>query len=179
MTSQEGSPGLGARWSRCGDSSPNGTPSIETFPLFGALLGSTSRKCESSVIPPLYPSSLYPPAASPLPQFGAKYPGGFPPLVCSRIGHNNLEGDLPRFWNKLSSLETLELADNKLDGRLPDIWSNMQSLVTIDLAQNRLAGNLPREWENGMPNLRKIDLQKNEIRGDLQLWQKRGVEVVV
>mmetsp|Transcript_26657 Transcript_26657/g.74855 ORF Transcript_26657/g.74855 Transcript_26657/m.74855 type:complete len:95 (+) Transcript_26657:3370-3654(+) len=93
--------------------------------------------------------------------------------------HNELEGDLPRFWNELSSLETLELAENKLDGQLPNIWSNMHSLVTMDLSQNKLAGNLPREWESSMPNLRKIDVQKNEIRGDLQLWQKRGVEVIV
>mmetsp|Transcript_26658 Transcript_26658/g.74860 ORF Transcript_26658/g.74860 Transcript_26658/m.74860 type:complete len:139 (+) Transcript_26658:3020-3436(+) len=73
-----------------------------------------------------------------------------------RIMHNELEGDLPRFWNELSSLETLELAENKLDGQLPNIWSNMHSLVTMDLSQNKLAGNLPREWESSMPNLRKM-----------------------
>ncbi|XP_044471585.1 receptor-like protein 1 isoform X1 [Mangifera indica] len=59
------------------------------------------------------------------------------------LSHNHLEGKIPNWIEKLSSLSYFTLSNNNLEGELPTQLCNLRKLRLIDFSQNNFYGKIP------------------------------------
>ncbi|QHO15044.1 Receptor-like protein [Arachis hypogaea] len=91
-------------------------------------------------------------------------------LVTLRMNHNGLTGTIPEtLWDKLSSLEELNIANNELKGQIPLSLFHSCNLAYLDLSNNNLTGEFHeyiREYSRcAQKPLRILDMGWNEITG--------------
>jgi len=79
---------------------------------------------------------------------------------------NDIEGQFPTEFFRLSSLRSLFLNENRLTGEIPGGITQMSDLVVLSLYQNKLTGRLPSEI-GLLPKLQEIHLQENRLFGIL------------
>ncbi|KAL0801897.1 hypothetical protein Bca101_057073 [Brassica carinata] len=66
-------------------------------------------------------------------------------LVTSKLGQNQLQGEIPTALSKLKKLKWLDLSNNRLSGEIPiGVWK-IQSLAHIIVYNNTLTGEVPVE----------------------------------
>ncbi|KAJ9178923.1 hypothetical protein P3X46_010768 [Hevea brasiliensis] len=86
-----------------------------------------------------------------------------PALKHINLAFNDLEGEIPRTFGNLSSLETMDLSQNGLTGELPDM-KNSSSIREIYLSGNKLNGSLTTSI-GLLSNLEILDLSSNFMDG--------------
>ncbi|KAF8048753.1 hypothetical protein N665_2416s0005 [Sinapis alba] len=83
------------------------------------------------------------------------------------IGSNSLQGSLPRWICKCTSLKVLDLSKNHLFGSIPScLMNSIASLGYISLRNNNLSGFLPDIFTNAT-DLRSVDVSRNQLVGKL------------
>ncbi|KAJ3708302.1 hypothetical protein LUZ61_012007 [Rhynchospora tenuis] len=89
------------------------------------------------------------------------------------VAENEIEAKVPEDWNFLnfftncSSLETLALAYNKLGGLLPRAVANLTSQIQVlDLEINNIFGQIPSDIEN-LVGLEVLALSENHLTGTI------------
>jgi hypothetical protein len=110
------------------------------------------------------------------------------------IDYNNLTGPIPATLQNLPYLQELDLYGNALTGPLPD-WLAHLPILGLDLSDNQLTGPIPPSlgnlynqqyqlsaavWLSGnhltgsipesLENLSLVELQNNELTGDVPAW---------
>ena len=78
------------------------------------------------------------------------------------LAGNQLTGELPSSINKLRSLQELNLANNNLDGQLPSSITELSKLTTLAVANNDFNGIMPDGMEN-MKKLKRLYIANNEF----------------
>ncbi|CAJ1961277.1 unnamed protein product [Cylindrotheca closterium] len=92
-------------------------------------------------------------------------------IVQLSIVGNNLRGQLPPELSALSDLIALDFQDNELTGTIPDWkWDNLESL---HLQYNGLEGSIPDSIWTELPNLRNLDLSKNQLSSSLPIAMRQ------
>ncbi|KAH7426380.1 hypothetical protein KP509_11G099100 [Ceratopteris richardii] len=88
-------------------------------------------------------------------------------LVSLRLNNNYFTGAVPPtlLSTALGLLEELDLSHNKLTGEVPRVLST--SLKIVNLSYNSLSGMLPKK----LGSCYVVDLNHNNITGDLSMWQ--------
>ncbi|KAK2981685.1 hypothetical protein RJ640_002994, partial [Escallonia rubra] len=92
------------------------------------------------------------------------------------LSYNNLEGNLPRCWPNLTSLEYIDLSSNQFTGDIRDISSSGKSflwliennteLVTLVLRNNSFTGPLQMP-SNPHSKLTELDIASNNFSGNI------------
>ncbi|KAF8048754.1 hypothetical protein N665_2416s0006 [Sinapis alba] len=83
------------------------------------------------------------------------------------LGSNSLQGSLPRWICKCTSLKVLDLSKNHLFGSIPScLMNSIASLGYISLRNNNLSGFLPDIFTNAT-DLRSVDVSRNQLVGKL------------
>ncbi|KAK9095837.1 hypothetical protein Sjap_021334 [Stephania japonica] len=124
-----------------------------------------------------------------------EFPNSFSsPLETLDLSHNLLEGNIPNFISKLTSLSDLYLNSNNFHGVVdPRVFVSLKNLATIDLSSNimlsidasDIAINIPNlsvfkasscnlsafpEFLRYQPNLNTLDLSNNQLQGRMPAW---------
>eukprot|EP01050_Picozoa_sp_SAG11_P001012 SAG11_NODE_40_length_21525_cov_16.276066_12_plen_302_part_00 len=89
-----------------------------------------------------------------------------------------VKGTIPDSFASLSELQCVYFSHNRLSGTIPAATSRMRALQGFFMRDNRLSGSLPdvRGWRD----LRSVDLDSNEIAGDLSSFaQLPKVAVII
>lgn len=76
-----------------------------------------------------------------------------------QIGHQNLEGTLPKELSILTRLERLELQWNNISGPLPSL-KGLGSLQVLMLSNNQFTS-IPDDFFSGMSSLQSVEIDKN------------------
>ncbi|KAI4965177.1 hypothetical protein ZWY2020_055278 [Hordeum vulgare] len=79
---------------------------------------------------------------------------------------NNLEGQIPPEFGRLTNLRYMSFANNRMTGPIPDSIGYLSNLTTIDFYGNGLTGSVPISFGN-LLNLRRIWLDGNQLSGNL------------
>ena len=109
-------------------------------------------------------------------------------LKLQMAGNNNLRGKLPSNIGQLKKLVILELGQTQITGAIPEsfatltnlwyidftslklrgnltIFMSMRKLAYLRLSWNKLNGHIPFAINDALPNVRKLHLQYNELKG--------------
>ncbi|ORX76499.1 L domain-like protein [Anaeromyces robustus] len=73
---------------------------------------------------------------------------------------NDLNGEIPTFFDKLIHLEEIDLSENKFYGQIPKSFLNIKNLTYLDISSNRLFGIIPSEFCD-MEKLKDIRYNNN------------------
>lgn len=88
---------------------------------------------------------------------------GCPKLWDIRMSYTNLNGELPKSWATLNSIEVLQLNHNKLTGTIPTEWADIENLNAMILDHNNLTGTLP----GYVSNMQYLSVNSNKLTGEL------------
>ncbi|KAB2595749.1 receptor-like protein 12 [Pyrus ussuriensis x Pyrus communis] len=126
----------------------------------------------------------------------------FPSSCFNRVNlsKNQLEGPIPSFLSKASSLDLsnnklsglisflcpdkvsnlayLDLSSNNLHVQLPNCWTNFANLVILDLSNNALFGKIPTTI-GSLFSIQTLKLNKNRFVGELPSSLKNCTRLVV
>ncbi|KAG2254349.1 hypothetical protein Bca52824_084485 [Brassica carinata] len=95
---------------------------------------------------------------------------GLKNLVTSKLGQNQLQGEIPTALSKLKKLKWLDLSNNRLSGEIPiGVWK-IQSLAHIIVYNNTLTGEVPVEIPTNLchgQKLRFFSLGSNQFHGTI------------
>ncbi|GLT44740.1 hypothetical protein SLA2020_186200 [Shorea laevis] len=80
---------------------------------------------------------------------------------------NDFEGEIPNEIGNLHKLEVLSARNASLSGLIPPNIFNISSLRGINLYTNNLSGTLPVDLCYHLPNLKELDLGKNQLNGSI------------
>ncbi|XP_027923285.1 receptor-like protein 9DC3 [Vigna unguiculata] len=82
------------------------------------------------------------------------------------LSHNQLEQSLDQFsWNQ--QLQYLDFSFNKISGVISSSICNASSIQYINLSHNMLTGTIPQCLANSSSYLKVLDLQQNKLHGTL------------
>ncbi|CAM6046499.1 unnamed protein product [Sphagnum compactum] len=90
----------------------------------------------------------------------------------------NLNTTLPHELGNCSKLQYINFHASVMSGSLPEEYGSLQNLKKLLLHNNNLEGVIPQTWRNLMPHLTDLELQNNDLYGDLPdfiLQQASGV----
>ncbi|KAL8123092.1 receptor-like protein EIX2 [Apium graveolens] len=89
-------------------------------------------------------------------------------LVSLDLGNNQLRGEIPESFGRMTLISSLELHGNQLQGAVPNSFRNLSSLQYIDFSSNRLTGDL-HDLLNvfAEDTLRNLFIDDNQITGSL------------
>ncbi|XP_047161814.1 receptor-like protein EIX1 [Vigna umbellata] len=85
------------------------------------------------------------------------------------LSKNQITGQLPDCWERLSSLEFLDLTNNNLFGKIPKSMGDLVNLGGLLLRNNSLTGELPLTLKN-YSHLETLDLSENLFPGLIPSW---------
>ncbi|KAK1405272.1 receptor-like protein kinase HSL1 [Heracleum sosnowskyi] len=138
-------------------------PVIETMVLSAnlltgiipAVLGNlTSLKCLQLAYNPFSLSRLAPEL------------GNMSSLETIWVSGNNLIGEIPDSFTRLSRLTDLDVSNNKFTGPIPSWIFQLTSLVQIEFFNNSFTGELLPGWSN-LTSLRRFDVSTNKFTGTI------------
>ncbi|CAI7788864.1 unnamed protein product, partial [Closterium sp. NIES-54] len=86
-----------------------------------------------------------------------------PPLLCSNLASNKLNGSVPVF-DGFPALTYLGLGGNSLQGTFPVTGNQALPLKTLDLRGNKLTGSIPRSISS-LSSLEHLLLSENRFNG--------------
>ncbi|XP_074282224.1 receptor-like protein EIX2 [Silene latifolia] len=66
-----------------------------------------------------------------------------PSLTILFLSNNQINGQIPNSFCKLTSLNYLDINNNSLSGDIPNCFANFTSLIIVRLSYNKLIGNIP------------------------------------
>ncbi|XP_057726273.1 probable leucine-rich repeat receptor-like serine/threonine-protein kinase At3g14840 [Arachis stenosperma] len=77
----------------------------------------------------------------------------------------NINGTLPTYLGKMTSLQTLDLSFNKLTGPIPPQYENLirRIVAYMYLTGNFLTGDVPKEWINNANKKHYLDISYNNF----------------
>ncbi|KAI3851090.1 hypothetical protein MKW92_016900 [Papaver armeniacum] len=80
---------------------------------------------------------------------------------------NQLEGQIPASFQRLTKLRRMYLSDNRLSGPVPtSMLLQMSSLSELGLSNNQLSGEIPSSIQT-LVSLTKIDIHGNQFSGSI------------
>lgn len=86
------------------------------------------------------------------------------------LADNLLTGAIPRSFQKLKTLQDLDLSNNQLTGEIPrqmaEMTDGQQGLKTLDLSDNQLSGAIPHQIEK-LAFLEELSLANNQLTGNI------------
>lgn len=82
------------------------------------------------------------------------------------VSGNNLVGEIPDSFSRLSRLTDLDVSNNKLSGPIPSWIFQLTSLVQIEFFNNSFTGDLTPGWSN-LTALRRFDGSMNKFTGTI------------
>ncbi|KAF7847699.1 hypothetical protein BT93_L2712 [Corymbia citriodora subsp. variegata] len=82
------------------------------------------------------------------------------------LSANMLDGQIPKEFTKLVSLENLNLSQNKLSGFIPSNIGALKNLESLDLSRNKLSGTIPPSISN-IDFLSHLNLSFNRLYGPI------------
>ena len=92
---------------------------------------------------------------------------------------NQLGGEIPAELGNLSSLRVLHLQSNQLTGTIPDTFGNLAALTELRLTANQLNGAIPDMLASGLPNLRLLMVDSNQLDQPLpQQWNLPALQTL-
>ncbi|OMO90918.1 hypothetical protein COLO4_18800 [Corchorus olitorius] len=91
--------------------------------------------------------------------------GNFGLLEVIDLSGNNFSGDIPTAISSLVNLHVLKLNGNGFQGSIPTGLLSCKSLVLLDLSSNQLTGSLPDGFAAAFPEMKMLNLARNEISG--------------
>ncbi|KAG9456320.1 hypothetical protein H6P81_000828 [Aristolochia fimbriata] len=91
--------------------------------------------------------------------------GNFGKLEHLDLSYNGFSGSVPESISTLSALQLVNLSRNDFNGNLPEGILKCKSLLSLDVSSNRLNGTVPNGLGAAFPNLRFLNLAKNEFHG--------------
>uniref|UniRef100_A0A0D9XPJ4 Receptor kinase-like protein Xa21 n=1 Tax=Leersia perrieri TaxID=77586 RepID=A0A0D9XPJ4_9ORYZ len=80
---------------------------------------------------------------------------------------NNIEGNIPTEFAKLTKLQYLSVNTNNLAGSFQPAILNLSTLVNLDLGTNNLKGEVPFNLGTSLPNLQSLILSANFFDGHI------------
>ncbi|XP_028781413.1 probable LRR receptor-like serine/threonine-protein kinase At3g47570 [Neltuma alba] len=102
--------------------------------------------------------------------------GNMPEEMCHHLplleafdvyGHQLEGGFLPKGIGSLDKLDRLDLSSNHFKGPIPFNIFNISTLTLLNLGSNFLSGLLPSYLGIGLPNLKNLVLEGNELTGQI------------
>ena len=85
------------------------------------------------------------------------------------LSQNQLDGSIPTWLGRLTSLQQLYLSQNQLTGSIPTELENLTDLQRLYLNNNMLTGAIPTELET-LTQLREFYLGDNQLTGTIPTW---------
>ncbi|KAG6418868.1 hypothetical protein SASPL_121074 [Salvia splendens] len=85
------------------------------------------------------------------------------------LSNNQLDGEIPNCWEKISNLEYLNIGNNSFSGEVPRTLGNMSMLNSLNLHANNLSGELPSTLSK-CGELMFIDVGGNKLTGNIPAW---------
>ncbi|KAF8022339.1 hypothetical protein BT93_F0002 [Corymbia citriodora subsp. variegata] len=82
------------------------------------------------------------------------------------LSANMLDGQIPKEFTKLTSLENLNLSRNKLSGYIPSNVDALKNLESLDLSRNKLSGTIPPSISS-MDFLSHLNMSFNRLYGPI------------
>ncbi|RVX06899.1 putative LRR receptor-like serine/threonine-protein kinase IRK [Vitis vinifera] len=95
--------------------------------------------------------------------------GNLQALMTLVISNNHLSGEIPQFWNKMSSLYIIDMSNNSLSGTIPRPLGSRMTLRFLVLSNNNLFGELPSYLQN-CSALESLDLGDNKFSRNIPSW---------
>ncbi|XP_018515224.2 LOW QUALITY PROTEIN: receptor-like protein 30 [Brassica rapa] len=91
-------------------------------------------------------------------------------LIFLDLSNNHLSGSIPScLMNCTSSLGVIILRNNNLSGFLPDIFTNATKLRSLDVSRNQLSGKLPKSLIN-CTSMENLNLKGNKFKDTFPSW---------
>ncbi|XP_060200577.1 probable LRR receptor-like serine/threonine-protein kinase At3g47570 [Lycium barbarum] len=84
------------------------------------------------------------------------------------LSHNNLSGEVPSNFDRLTGLRELYLDYNVLQGTIPPSLSSLKSLESLDLSHNNFVGKIP-EFFSKLSSLKYLNLSHNNLDGEIPM----------
>ncbi|XP_047941418.1 receptor-like protein EIX2 [Salvia hispanica] len=85
------------------------------------------------------------------------------------LSNNQLAGEVPNCWDKMTNLRYLNLANNGFLGEIPSSFGNLQELVALQMHGNGFSGELPFNLRL-CQYLLMIDVGGNNLTGEISTW---------
>ncbi|XP_010253958.1 PREDICTED: leucine-rich repeat receptor protein kinase EMS1-like isoform X1 [Nelumbo nucifera] len=85
-------------------------------------------------------------------------------IISFSIERNHISGQLPPWFGRWVSADSILLASNEFHGTIPSEFGNCTSLTYLTLSHNQLTGNIPSELCN-CKFLSELDLENNLLTG--------------
>ncbi|XP_040872974.1 probable LRR receptor-like serine/threonine-protein kinase IRK isoform X2 [Glycine max] len=92
--------------------------------------------------------------------------------LVSKLGDNQLVGNIPTQMGSLKHLSTLALQYNKLTGQIPLSLGNLEKLSRLNLSFNNFSGTVPATLAH-IEHLEVLDIQNNYLSGIVPSALKR------
>jgi len=91
------------------------------------------------------------------------------------LSNNQITGQLPECWERLSSLVFLDLRNNKLSGKIPQSMGTLVNLRALVLRNNNFNGQLSLTLKN-CSNIALLDVSKNLLTGSVPSWIGKNMQ---
>ncbi|KAG5416491.1 hypothetical protein IGI04_004058 [Brassica rapa subsp. trilocularis] len=86
------------------------------------------------------------------------------------LSNNLLNGSIPPcLKNSITSLTDLVLRNNSFSGMIPDIFNNATKLISLDVSRNQLEGELPKSFIH-CTRLQLLNVRSNRIKDTFPFW---------
>jgi Leucine-rich repeat (LRR) protein len=91
----------------------------------------------------------------------------FTALTVVSCAFNNLAGNIPDEFARLSNMQQLYVGANQLSGRFPQAVMNFSALTDLSLGLNQLSGEVPADLGSALRNLLLLELPVNFFHGHI------------
>ncbi|KAL1555667.1 receptor-like protein EIX1 [Salvia divinorum] len=92
-----------------------------------------------------------------------------PDLQYLDLSNNQLAGELPNCWEKMSELEYLNLANNSFSGEIPRSLGSLHNLNILQMHGSGFSGELPSGLRH-CQELSLLDVGGNKLTGEVPTW---------